>query len=116
MSKQNGAAEGNWKVLRDNCLSEMIEKKQAAGLLDKMPYDQKIRIAQLLEVAADGTLTPDFIADMQAAKAQSGAQGGEPQPEQQPKAGRFSARPINAQKAASSYQTEGDRLAAGGTP
>lgn len=45
-----------------------IANLEKAGKLDSMPYQQKAVIASLLEVHADRTFEPDFIAMMQAAQ------------------------------------------------
>jgi hypothetical protein len=52
-----------------NLAREQIDRMAARGELDRMPYQQKAVIASLLEVHADRTFEPDFMAMMQAAKA-----------------------------------------------
>jgi hypothetical protein len=48
---------------------DQLQRMQARGDLDRMPYQQKAAFATLLGVPADQTWQPDFIGLMQAAKA-----------------------------------------------
>lgn len=52
-----------------NLARTQIYAMEQKGTLDAMPYAQKAALATLLEVAADGTWKPDFMALMQSTKA-----------------------------------------------
>lgn len=55
--------------MQDKARDQLFALEQK-GLLDSMPYQKKAAISTLLEVPADGTWVPGFIAMMQASKAQ----------------------------------------------
>lgn len=57
---------------------EKLSHLSAAGKLDDMSYAQKLRMTIFLDVPADDTLTPDFIAAMQSAKSSGQSAGGQP--------------------------------------
>jgi hypothetical protein len=102
---------GMYQELRDRTM-EQIAKMERDGKLKAMPYDQKLQIATLLGVPADGTLDPAFVQAVQATK-QTPAQADAA--EQAPAPRTFSGRPMKGDVMTDGMQLEGDRLAAGGT-
>lgn len=92
-----------------NITREHIARLQAEGKLDKMPYETRALVASLLEVPADGTWEPDFIAMMQSMKQGPPGGGGAP-----PGAPAAAAPPTYSKRAVKMntaiYSTEADRI------
>jgi hypothetical protein len=89
---------------------DQIAAMGARGELDRMPYQQKAVIAALLEVPADRTFEPDFMAMMQAAKAQA-----TPAPTNTAPGGAQPVRKSNQKPMADMFMTASGQIEAGGS-
>lgn len=56
-----------YEEMRQHAMGELADLDRR-GKLDSMPYEQKLMMGIMLNIPADGTMTPEFISGMQATK------------------------------------------------